>query len=82
MRKLFFSSLIIFSLIVSIIGIFSWANATVIDGGGNTLTGANSNTVNLSNSGIYGVSFSLSGTLDAGNTLVVIAMDGSGKTTT
>jgi hypothetical protein len=61
-------------------GLLSGVSATVIDGGGNTIIGANSNTINLSNAASYGVSFVFSGTLDAGNTFVVIAMDGSWKT--
>lgn len=82
LRKKFLSSLTIFALLASLASPFSWVSATVIDGGANTIVGTNSNTVNLSNAATYEVSFDLSGTLDAGNTLVVVAMDGSGKTAT
>lgn len=80
--KKILSSLIIFSLIASLIGPFSWVSAAIIDGGTNTITGANSNKINISNAASYGVIFNLSGTLDVGNTLAITAMDGSGKTAT
>jgi hypothetical protein len=81
-KKTILSSLLIVSLLGLLLGLFSGVSATVIDSGTNTITGANNNTINLSNAASYGVSFSLSGTLDGGNTLVVIAMDGSGKIAT
>ena len=80
-RKFYLSILLIFSMMLPVVvQPFSEVNATVIDGWGNSLSWANSNFVNLTNSGSYGVWFTLSGTLDTGNTLEISAMDGSGKT--
>lgn len=54
----------------------------VIDGGVYTLAGENTNIVNMMNSGSYEIIFSISGSMDAGNTFALVAEDGSGKTAT
>lgn len=53
-----------------------------VDGVWNTISWANSNYINLSNSWAYQVNFSLSGTLDANDTFLLTASDGSGNTAT
>ena len=80
LKKRILSGLVAFSMLVSLLQPFGYA--TVIDGSGNTLSGANSNAVNLSNSGAYTVAVTLSGTLDAADTVLLTAMDGSGTTLT
>ena len=67
----------------AIIQPFSVADALVIDGAAeNILSGDNNNFVNLSNSGAFGVNFSLSGTLDPGDTFFLTVADGSGQIAT
>lgn len=53
-----------------------------VDGAWNTISWANSNYINLSNSGSYPVSFSLSGSLDIGDTFLLTANDSSWNTAT
>lgn len=79
LRKKFLSSIVLLSLCTTITPIFLEVNATVIDSG-NTILGQNGNTVNITNSSTYDVSFALNGTLDIGNTIVVTAKDSLGKT--
>jgi hypothetical protein len=80
LKKRILSGLVALSMLVSLVQPLVYA--TVIDGGGNTLSGSNSNSVNLSNSGVYTVDVALNGTLDAGDTVLLTAMDGSGNTLT
>ena len=70
-------------LIVSVFFTNLSVHATVINNAPeNILSGINNQSVNLANSGAYTVDFSLSGTLDSGDTLYVSATDGSGATST
>lgn len=80
LKKRILSGVVTLSMLVSLLQPFGFA--AVIDGSGNTLSGANSNSVNLSNSGDYAVAVTLSGTLDAADTVLLTAMDGSGATLT
>lgn len=68
--------------IMLLTGSIRWADAAVSWNIGHTLSWANSNSINLSNSGAYQVGYNLSGTLDIGDTLRLTATDGSGNTTT
>ena len=80
LKKRILSGLLTLSILLSLLQPLGYA--TVIDGSGNTLSGANSNSVNLSNSGAYAVAVTLSGTLDAADTVLLTAVDGSGATLT
>ncbi len=82
MKKKVLSIFVTLAMMVSVMQPIVWVGATVIDGSGNTLSGANSNAVNISNSGAYAVAITLSGTLDAADTVWLTAMDGSGATLT
>ncbi len=81
-KKKIIAKFSLFLMLTTFIQPLVWVEASVQSGSGNTLSWTNSNFINLSNSGAYQVNFNLSGTLDIGNTLVVVAMDGSGKTST
>ncbi len=80
--KRILSIFVLFSLLISLLQPLVWVYARVIDGSGNTLVWANNNLVNISNSGVYAVSFAFSGTLDAADTVLLTAIDGSGNTLT
>lgn len=83
LRRKYIAGMLIISTIFSFLQPFSMTEALVIDGAvENTLSGDNSNFVNLSNSGGFGVNFSFSGMLDPGNTFLITATDGSGQTAT
>ncbi len=80
--KNLFSGVIVVLVSSTFITMLAWVNAMVVDNGGNFIIGQNTNIVNLSNSWAYQIGFTLSGTLDLGNTLVVTARDRLGKTLT
>ena len=80
--KKILSFCVLFVLLISQLQPLVWVYATVIDGPQNTLTWANNNFVNFSNSGAYPVNFIFSGTLDAADTVLLTATDGSGNTLT
>ncbi len=82
LRKILVPAFILWLLSVSILHPEFRANATIEDGPGNAIAWTNSNYVNISNSGSYQVDFTLSGTLDMGDTVQVVVMDGSWNTAT
>jgi len=75
---------LVFSLITLIVLMepIRWSDAAVIWSTGHSITGTNGTMVNLSNSGAYQVSYTLSGTLNSGDTFRITAIDGSGNTAT
>ncbi len=82
LRKKYLPGLLVLFLAITIAQPKLQLDALVIDGPDNTITGTNSNYVNATNSGSYAVDFMLSGSLDANDTVQVVAMDGSGMTST